>query len=63
MTNDKEKTVFQVYGFPIWLYPVFILVIILFAVCTEWDPAFGKFRFFIRLSKLYHREARAKLRV
>ena len=50
MTNGKEKTAFQVYGFPIWLYPVFILVIILFAVCTEWDPAFGKFVFLYQIN-------------
>jgi len=34
--------VLQVYGFPIWLYPIFILVVILFGVCTEWDPDFGE---------------------
>jgi len=31
----------QVYGLPIWLYPTFVLVVILFGVCTEWDPLFG----------------------
>jgi hypothetical protein len=47
MANGDEKTVFQKYGFPIWLYPIFILVIVLFAVCTEWDPEFGKSKFWV----------------
>lgn len=40
---DKENTagMMETYGFPIWFYPIFILVVVLFAVCTEWDPEFG----------------------
>ena len=34
---DKENTagMMETYGFPVWFYPIFILVVVLFAVCTE----------------------------
>ena len=41
--NDDQKGVLDTYGLPIWLYPIFILVVVLFAVCTEWDPEFGEY--------------------
>ena len=39
--DEERQGMLDTYGLPIWFYPIFILVIVLFAVCTEWDPEFG----------------------
>lgn len=39
--GKKEGNLLDKYGFPIWLFPLFFLVVVLFAACTEWDPQFG----------------------
>jgi hypothetical protein len=44
--DDFERAGFlETYGLPLWFYPIFILVVVLFYVCTEWDPEFGKYAF------------------
>ena len=52
---DKENTagMMETYGFPIWFYPIFILVVVLFAVCTEWDPEFGRFNMVSTFLNIY----------
>ena len=44
--KDGEEGLLETYGLPLWFYPVFILAIILFGVCTELDPDYGKSRVF-----------------
>ena len=41
--DEERQGMLDTYGLPIWFYPIFILVIVLFAVCTEWDPEFGEY--------------------
>ncbi|KAL5249583.1 hypothetical protein ACHWQZ_G018454 [Mnemiopsis leidyi] len=45
MAGDRRDSdsagLLETYGLPLWFYPVFILLVILFGVSTEWDPNFA----------------------